>query len=157
MPHVNDIKAILNSGDGKWTAIDLYAGWCSCCRSAFPALCKIPVAKNGSGWQAKYNFLKANIEHESVALFIKENGVRGIPHILVFGPDGQRLIGFGASFKKMDSVRRNLETIVTCPDQDFVLDPVGHVVPRNSAWSGLPPDESAAAAAAAAAPTTTSA
>lgn len=28
MPHVNDIKAILNSGDGKWTAIDLYAGWC---------------------------------------------------------------------------------------------------------------------------------
>lgn len=28
MPHVDDIKAILNSGDGKWTAIDLYAGWC---------------------------------------------------------------------------------------------------------------------------------
>lgn len=87
----------------------------------------------------------ANIEHESIALFIKENGVRGIPHILVFGPNGKKLIGFGASFKKMDSVKRNLETIATSEDQDFVLDPVGHVVCRNSAWAGAQAEDTGAA------------
>lgn len=31
--------------------------------------------------------------------YIKRQGVRGIPHVLVFDAQGNRLIGMGASFK----------------------------------------------------------
>lgn len=50
---------------------------------------------------SKYKFFKANIEDESLAAWVKEHNVRGIPYMAVFSPEGKHIIGFSASFKKM--------------------------------------------------------
>ncbi|GIL83348.1 hypothetical protein Vretimale_11302 [Volvox reticuliferus] len=126
---VEDLLAAVlpeNNG-GRMSVVDFYAGWCACCKSSFPALCRIPkndlLAEN-------FNFYKANIEVGDFASFIKKKGVRGIPYVLIFNSDGSDLIGMGASFKKMEALRKNLDFIATAEKKDFVLDPNGFVINR---------------------------
>lgn len=39
---VDGLKAVLENNDtGKPMVVDLYAGWCSSCKTAYPALCKV--------------------------------------------------------------------------------------------------------------------
>ncbi|GFR48935.1 hypothetical protein Agub_g10941 [Astrephomene gubernaculifera] len=118
--------AISASGNGgRMSVVDFYAGWCACCKSSFPALCRIPT---NEFLAQHFNFYKVNIEDADMASFIKAKGVRGIPHVLVFDSDGSDLIGMGASFKKMEVLRKNLDFIARAEGpRDFVLDPNGLV------------------------------
>ncbi len=40
----------------------------------------------------------------------------------------QRVLAFGASFKKMDQVRKNLEAVAAHPGEELVLDPSGYAI-----------------------------
>lgn len=40
----------------------------------------------------------------------------------------QRVLAFGASFKKMDQVRKNLEAVAAHPGEELVLDPNGYAI-----------------------------
>lgn len=111
---------------GKLVALDLYAGWCSSCKSAFPALCKIPMDLELAD---KYTFLKVNIESKEYSDFVKTLSLSGIPFLAVFHPsDGRLLVGMTASFKRMAQVKANLGIIAANPNaKRFVLNPVGDV------------------------------
>ncbi len=50
--------------------------------------------------------------------------------MLVIDADGNDLIGMGASFKKMEVLRKNLDFIARSEKRDFVLDPNGLVMNR---------------------------
>ncbi|EFJ47439.1 thioredoxin [Volvox carteri f. nagariensis] len=129
LANVEDLQAAVsaeNSG-GRMSVVDFYAGWCACCKSSFPALCRIP---NNELLSRHFNFYKANIEEGDFASFIKKKGVRGIPYVLVFNSDGTDLIGMGASFKKMEVLRRNLDFIARAETKSFVLDPNGLITNR---------------------------
>ncbi|KXZ54626.1 hypothetical protein GPECTOR_4g691 [Gonium pectorale] len=128
---VEELEALVSPehNGGRMAVVDFYAGWCACCKSSFPALCRIPTSEFLS---QHFNFYKANIEEGDFAGFIKRKGVRGIPYVLVFNSDGNDLIGMGASFKKMEALRKNLDAIARADPakRDFVLDPNGFIMNR---------------------------
>ncbi|GLC71825.1 hypothetical protein PLESTF_001171200 [Pleodorina starrii] len=128
LENVQDLQAAVSpeNNGGRMSVVDFYAGWCACCKSSFPALCRIPSNELLS---QHFNFYKANIEGD-FASFIKKRGVRGIPYVLVFNSDGSDCIGMGASFKKMETLRKNLDFIARADKKDFVLDPNGFVMNR---------------------------
>ncbi|KAG2433244.1 hypothetical protein HXX76_008313 [Chlamydomonas incerta] len=126
---VEELEAAISAANsnGKMSVIDFYAGWCACCKSSFPALCRIPT----NDFMAQhFNFYKANIEEGNLASYIKKKGVRGIPHVLVFHPDGSDCIGMSGAFKKMEALRKNLDFIARAEKKSFVLDPNGFVINR---------------------------
>lgn len=50
----------------------LLAGWCACCKSSFPALCRIPT---NDFMSQHFNFYKANIEVRAhVSLCVCQHG-----------------------------------------------------------------------------------
>lgn len=49
---------------------------------------------------------------------------------MILGSDGSDIIGMGASFKKMEILRKNLDYIARAEKKDFVLDPNGLVIQR---------------------------
>lgn len=111
----------------KHIVVDLYAGWCSSCKAAYPAICR--VAANPE-FQKNFKFVKADIQRGDVASYIRTLGVKGIPTVLVFAPGGRKLAHFGASFKKMNLVKANLTVIAANKGAEFVTDPDGYVFPK---------------------------
>mmetsp|Transcript_13953 Transcript_13953/g.30162 ORF Transcript_13953/g.30162 Transcript_13953/m.30162 type:complete len:218 (-) Transcript_13953:791-1444(-) len=124
---VAELKSILSENDGRHIALDLFAGWCSSCKAAYPALCKIPKEKEiGS----KFRFIKANIEDEDMKEYVKELGVRGIPYLAIYRPGGAFVLGMNAGFKKMNNIKTTMDVIVNNPDAGrFVLNPQGVAEP----------------------------
>lgn len=62
-------------------------------------------------YQADYVFCKASLTSAEVKAWVKAEGVTGIPHIGVYSPEGKKLLGMGASVKKMEAVKSNLSSI----------------------------------------------
>jgi hypothetical protein len=84
-------------------------------------------------------FFQASLEHAEVKEWVKAEGIRGIPHLSVYSSKGQKLMGSGASFKKMDILKSNLQAIAQHRDavlgegHELQLDPNGFVVLPESA------------------------
>jgi hypothetical protein len=74
-----------------------------------------------------------------VKAWVKAEGVMGIPHLSVYGSKGQKLMGMGASFNKMDILKANLGSIaqhreaVLADGHELQLDPNLFVVLPESA------------------------
>jgi hypothetical protein len=82
---------------------------------------------------------QASLEHAEVKAWVKAEGVMGIPHLSVYGSKGQKLMGMGASFNKMDILKANLGSIaqhreaVLADGHELQLDPNLFVVLPESA------------------------
>lgn len=91
-------------GKGDYVLVDFFASWCGPCRREMPTLKSIYNKHNGKGlkvvglavWDEPADTQKC-VEELSLPWTIIDNagsiptdiyGVRGIPHIIVFGPDG---------------------------------------------------------------------
>ena len=49
---------------------------------------------------------------------------------IVYESGGQKVISFGASFRKMNAVKANLLVLAANRGEEFVIDPNGFVMPR---------------------------
>jgi thiol:disulfide interchange protein len=121
---------------GKLLLVDYYAPFCAVCKTAYPSLCRVADNKQ---YQQDYVFSKASLEHPEVKEWVKAEGIRGIPHLSVYSSSGQKLLGMGASFKKMEAVKNNLQAIATHKEavlaegHELQLDPNAFVVLPGSA------------------------
>ena len=123
---IDQLEALLASST-KPVAVDFFAGWCSSCKSSFPALCKIPLDPE---LKDKFVWAKVNIEEEENQQFVRKLSAGGIPYMAVFAPGGRHLVGMTASFKRMAQVKANLVIIASQPDaKRFVLNPQGVAEP----------------------------
>lgn len=122
-----ELYETMQSETEKFIVLDLYAGWCSSCKAAYPALCK--VAGNPE-FQKDFKFVKADVQNKEIASFVRGLGVKGIPTVVVFAPGGKQLAHFGASFKKMNLVKANLTVIGANKGAEFATDSDGYVFPR---------------------------
>jgi len=61
-------------------ALDLYAPWCGVCKSSWPALSRLA---RDPALSAEVAFCKASIDDDDIRRLIKEQGVTGIPYVLV--------------------------------------------------------------------------
>ncbi|GMH46167.1 hypothetical protein BSKO_14135 [Bryopsis sp. KO-2023] len=121
------LELIENNDSGKPIVLDCYAGWCSSCKSAYPALCKIA---SNEDHRKNFLFAKADIQVPGVIGFIRSHGVKGIPTIMVFDPTGELLATFGASFRKINMVKANLVVMAANAGSKFRVDPNGFVIPK---------------------------
>ncbi|KAJ9519262.1 hypothetical protein QJQ45_017927 [Haematococcus lacustris] len=110
-----ELAQAIESGkhSNKVVAVEFLAGWCSSCKGSYPALCKLTKDPR---LNSNVLFYKANIEEESLfgyvpqpvswkwqatRQWVKQHEVRGLPHMAVFSPSGELLIGLSSSNKKM--------------------------------------------------------
>lgn len=121
------ISLLKNNDSGKFVMVDFYAGWCSSCKTAYPALCKVADAPN---FRESFVFAKADIQKPGVMAFVRSLGVKGIPTIIVFDAKGEKLASFSASFRKMNVVKANLVVIAANSTSQFIIDPNGYVIPK---------------------------
>lgn len=108
-----DSKASLSSAlqtlpAGKLLVVDYYAPNCAVCKTAYPSLCRVADTKE---YKQNYVFAKASLISAEVKAWVKEEGITGIPHLCIYSSDGKKLLGMGASVKKMDALKSNLEAI----------------------------------------------
>lgn len=95
-------------GKGKYVLLDMWASWCAPCRAEIPNLKELHNKYKDKGltvlglfvWDKKENLKKA-MEEEGIdwsQLIDKDNtatkiyGISGIPHIILFAPDGTILM-----------------------------------------------------------------
>ena len=95
-------------GKGKYVLLDMWASWCAPCRAEIPNLKELHNKYKDKGltvlglfvWDKKENLQKA-MEEEGIdwsQLIDKDNtatkiyGISGIPHIILFAPDGTILM-----------------------------------------------------------------
>ncbi len=132
------------SAPGQLLVVDYYASWCAVCKTAFPGLCRIAA---DTALQSSFKFAKASLDHPEVKEWVKNEAVTGIPHLAVYGPGGAKLLGMGASFKKLEAIRANLQDIAAHAE---VLSSNATSLPLDEAArvilpEGLAPAEAAAA------------
>lgn len=123
----DDLMKVIGMQSEKYTVVDFYAGWCSSCKAAYPALCKIAGSLD---YTKDFHFVKANVQKRDIASYIRSLGVKGIPTIAVFSSNGEKLAHFGASFKKMNMVKANLTVMKANKGSAFMTDSNGLVIPR---------------------------
>lgn len=121
---------------GKLLVVDYYAPNCAVCKTAYPSLCKVSDTKE---YKQDYVFAKASLLHAEVKGWVKAEGVTGIPHLSIYSSNGKKLLGMGASVKKMDALKSNLEAIaqhkeaVIAEGHELQLDPNFFVMLPSSA------------------------
>lgn len=122
-----ELMEAIETETDRFVVVDFYAGWCSSCKAAYPALCKIA---GNMEFNKNFKFVKANVQEKDVAMYIRSQGVKGIPTIIVFAPGGEKVAHFGASFRKINMVKANLTVINANRGAEFSADPEGYVFPR---------------------------
>lgn len=129
-------KALQDLPANKLLVVDYYAPWCAVCKTAYPSLCRVADTQT---YKQDYVFCKASLEHAEVKDWVKAEGIRGIPHLSIYSSEGKKLLGMGASFKKMEALKSNLEAIsqhrdaVLAEGHELVLDPNAFVILPESA------------------------
>jgi hypothetical protein len=71
--------------------------------------------------------LQANIDHPEMKARIKAEAIAGIPHICIYTPSGSKVAGMGASFKKLEPLKKNLRFLAGYSGrmEDVRVDPNG--------------------------------
>ena len=100
---------------------------CDCLQAAFPQLSRIA---GNPDYQQDFLFVKACVTDEGIRDFVRKEGITGIPMAIVYEGGGQKLISFGASFRKINAIKANLLVIAANRGKEFVIDPNGFVMPR---------------------------
>jgi thiol:disulfide interchange protein len=120
LQNVDDlIAAVETKSGGKYTAVDFYSAWCSSCKGAYPAICRIAALEE---MKENFVFAKANIEDPTLMDFIKRSQIKGIPHWVVFGPDGKKVADFSGAFKRTEAAKTNLKTIIDTKAESYTRD-----------------------------------
>jgi len=80
---VNQVKSIVNSNNGKWVIIDLYADWCASCKVMDKEIFKHPETQS---LLQKMTVVKLDITQNQDAhrAFLSEHGIYGPPAILLY-------------------------------------------------------------------------
>lgn len=129
-------KALQDLPANKLLVVDYYAPWCAVCKTAYSSLCRVADTQE---YKEGYVFAKASLEHAEVKAWVKEEGITGIPHLSIYSREGKKVLGMGASFKKIEALKSNLAAIATHRDavlaegHTLVLDPNAFVVLPESA------------------------
>lgn len=51
---------------------------------------------------------------------------------MIFAPGGEKLVSFGASFRKINAIKANLVVMAANKGAQFAVDPNGYVIPLPS-------------------------
>lgn len=130
-------KALQDLPANSLLVVDYYAPSCVVCKTAYPSLCRVADTKE---YKQNYIFCKASLDHAEVKAWVKAEGITGIPHLSIYSSSGTKLLGMGASAKKMDALKSNLEAIakhmdaVLADGHALTLDPNAFVILPGSAF-----------------------
>lgn len=97
----------------KFLVVDYYASWCAVCKTAYPGLCRLADNKEH---QQHFVFAKGSLDNQEIKDFVKKEGIRGIPHLSIYTSKGTKVLGMGASFKKLEAIAHNLKSIAAQKD-----------------------------------------
>jgi len=122
-----ELVQILRTETAKMIFIDFYAGFCGSCKAAFPQLSRVAGNRD---FQRDFLFVKCCVTDDGVKDFAQSHGITGIPTAMVCAPGGQKLITFGASFRKINAVKANLVVLAAHRGAEFMIDANGFVIPR---------------------------
>lgn len=84
---VIDDASFMDLTEGGWTIVDFWASWCAPCRSFAPVFRSVAAAHTGP---VRFGACEVDANPRTAALL----GIRSIPTLVVFGPDGSE---FGRS------------------------------------------------------------
>eukprot|EP00878_Enallax_costatus_P007605 GHUV01007962.1.p1 GENE.GHUV01007962.1~~GHUV01007962.1.p1 ORF type:complete len:249 (+),score=42.58 GHUV01007962.1:576-1322(+) len=124
-PHVQELWTELKSEEelqaafgslpaGKMLLVDYYASWCAVCKTAYPGLSRLAANKEHL---QHFVFAKASLDQQEIKDHIKREGVRGIPHLSIYNSKGAKLLGMGASFKRLEAISFNLRAAAAHKDE----------------------------------------
>eukprot|EP00878_Enallax_costatus_P001970 GHUV01002134.1.p1 GENE.GHUV01002134.1~~GHUV01002134.1.p1 ORF type:complete len:197 (+),score=50.22 GHUV01002134.1:327-917(+) len=99
---------------GKMLLVDYYASWCAVCKTAYPGLSRLAANKEHL---QHFVFAKASLDQQEIKDHIKREGVRGIPHLSIYNSKGAKLLGMGASFKRLEAISFNLRAAAAHKDE----------------------------------------
>ena len=99
---------------------------CSFVQAAFPSLSR--VAGNPD-FKRDFLFVKCDVTDAGIRDYVRKNGITGIPTAMVCAPGGDKLISFGASFRKINAVKANLVVMAANRGARFTIDPNGFAIP----------------------------
>jgi thiol-disulfide isomerase/thioredoxin len=81
---VIDDASFLDLTQGGWTVVDFWASWCAPCRSFAPVFRSVAAAHQGP---VRFGACEVDANPRTAALL----GIRSIPTLVVFGPDGSEV------------------------------------------------------------------
>lgn len=81
---VIDDDSFLDLTEGGYTVVDFWAGWCAPCRSFAPVFRAVAAAHTGP---VRFGACDVEASPRTAALL----GIRSIPTLVVFGPDGSEV------------------------------------------------------------------
>ena len=81
---VIDDDSFLDLTEGGYTVVDFWAAWCGPCRSFAPVFAAVAAAHRGP---VRFGACDVDANPRTAALL----GIRSIPTLVVFGPDGSEV------------------------------------------------------------------
>lgn len=81
---VVDDASFMDLTEGGWTIVDFWAAWCAPCRSFAPVFAAVAAAHAGP---VRFGACDVDANPQTSALL----GIRSIPTLVVFGPDGSEV------------------------------------------------------------------
>ena len=81
---VIDDESFLQLTEGGWTVVDFWAGWCGPCRAFAPVFASVAAAHDGP---VRFGACDVDASPRTAELL----GIRSIPTLVVFGPDGSEV------------------------------------------------------------------
>ena len=81
---VVDDASFLELTEGGWTIVDFWAAWCAPCRSFAPVFAAVAAAHDGP---VRFGSCDVDANPATAQLL----GIRSIPTLVVFGPDGSEV------------------------------------------------------------------
>jgi thioredoxin len=74
----------MDATEGGWTVVDFWAAWCGPCKSFAPVFASVAAAHDGP---VRFGSCDVDANPQTAQLL----GIRSIPTLVVFGPDGSEV------------------------------------------------------------------